>query len=229
MLTITTEALDALERTSAWQRWQSGPVGLPGRSAHDIYEGFIGAQAGTPEELVKLLEDKNMGGGVPVSVAKALARLAPRTSAPPRPGAIDDAVLDQVAAELDLYVYLLVDPRTGVPFYVGKGRGLRYAAHGLEASEIDGESADEQSRKLAKIDELRSQGLEHEVWILRYGLSSSEYTAVEAAAIDLLMSFPVSPVRQDESRIPRQPRAAHQQATRGGARARCEAPRVHCR
>ena len=31
-------------------------------------------------------------------------------------------VHQQVADELGLYVYMLVDPRTGVPFYVGKGR-----------------------------------------------------------------------------------------------------------
>ncbi|MFZ2503291.1 MAG: hypothetical protein WAW88_11525 [Nocardioides sp.] len=107
--------------------------------------------------------------------------------------AVDSAVLDQVAAELGLYVYLLIDPRDGVPFYVGKGRGLRYAAHGLEATDVADVEHVEQSRKLARINELRQAGLEHEIWILRYGLTSAEYTAVEAAAIDLLMSFPVTP------------------------------------
>lgn len=201
VLTITTEALDALEESLAWKRWQSSPAGLPDCSAHDIYRSFVGAQGETPEELVIVLGADNMGGGVPVTVAKALARLATRTTSP-RAGAVDERVLDQVAAELGLYVYLLVDPITARPFYVGKGRGLRYAAHGLEAAQIDGETSDEESRKHRKINELRAQGLEHEVWILRYGLSSTEYTAVEAAAIDLLMSFPITSLGAGEARIP---------------------------
>ena len=190
VLTVTSEALDALEKSSAWRRWQSSPSGLPDRSAHDIYKSFLGAQAESPEGLVMVLAANNMGGGVPVAVAKALARLATRTSGPVS-GRIDEHVLNQVADELGLYVYLLVDPRTARPFYVGKGRGLRYAAHGL-AAQIGEETREEESRKHEVINHLRAQGLEHEIWILRYGLSTTEYTAVEAAAIDLLMSFPIT-------------------------------------
>lgn len=125
--------------------------------------------------------------------------MASLTTGHPQP---DPAVLDQVARELDRYVYMLVDPETGVPFYVGKGRGLRFGAHGLEAAEVVDASDAEVSRKHAKINELRGRGLEHEIWVLRYGLTESEYTAVEAAAIDLLMTFPVVPVRSDEPRLP---------------------------
>ncbi len=32
------------------------------------------------------------------------------------------------------YVYLLVDPRNGEVFYVGKGTGARPLAHGVEAA-----------------------------------------------------------------------------------------------
>jgi hypothetical protein len=206
VFTITSEALDALEATPAWKRWNDGPNGL-GRSARDLYASFVGASADSHEELVRILGADNLGGGVPVSVAKALARLSPWIDESRAP--VDPAILDQVAAELGLYVYLLVDPRDGVPFYVGKGRGLRYAAHGLEANDVDGVEGAEQSRKHTRINELRRQGLEHEIWILRYGLTAGEYTAVEAAAIDLLLTFPVTP---DGTR-PRLPLAMQGQLT----------------
>jgi hypothetical protein len=198
MFTITREALGALEATPAWKRWNDGPNGL-GRSAQDVYASFVGAQAESHEELVRILGADNLGGGVPVAVAKALSRLSPWIDEP-QP-AVDSTVLDQVAAELGLYVYLLVDPHDGVPFYVGKGRGLRYAAHGLEANDVAAVGDVEQSRKHTRISELRQQGLEHEIWILRYGLTAGEYTAVEAAAIDLLMTFPVTP-GEDGQRLP---------------------------
>ena len=87
-------------------------------------------------------------------------------------------VLDQVSSELQAYVYMLVDPETRIPFYIGKGQGLRHAAHVAEAINPSGESAGDESRKLGKISELLGKGLEPEVWILRYGLKPSEYTAV---------------------------------------------------
>ena len=43
---------------------------------------------------------------------------------------ISPDVLRQVADELGHYVYALVDPRDGIPFYIGKGTGDRFAAHG---------------------------------------------------------------------------------------------------
>ncbi|WP_052492369.1 GIY-YIG nuclease family protein [Leucobacter komagatae] len=106
---------------------------------------------------------------------------------------INSAVLEQVSAELQAYVYVLVDPADGVPFYVGKGQRMRHAAHLAEALIPIGEDDEEgvRSRKLARIDAILARGEEPEVWILRYGLRASEYTAVEAAAIDLLMSFPI--------------------------------------
>lgn len=115
---------------------------------------------------------------------------------------IDQSVLDQVSNELQAYVYLLVDPNNGVPFYVGKGRGIRHAAHLAEALIPVNDDAGERSRKLAKIDEILRAGEEPEVWILRYNLSSNEYTAVEAAAIDLLMSFSIFPLDAKKTSTP---------------------------
>jgi hypothetical protein len=124
---------------------------------------------------------------------------------------IDSAVLENVSDELQAYVYMLVDPDTGVPFYVGKGHRLRHEAHvaGVRASMAGAlnpveESPEEESGKVAKIKDIlnRDTGSEPEVWIIRYGLQKAEYTAAEAALIDLLMTFPVVPRRGSEARTP---------------------------
>jgi hypothetical protein len=116
---------------------------------------------------------------------------------------LSHGVLQQVSDELQAYVYMLVDPETGIPFYVGKGHGLRYSEHLATALQpVNEEEAEERSRKLAAIDRILATGLEPEVWILRYGLKSSEYTAVEAASIDLLMTFPVHPRQEGEAWTP---------------------------
>lgn len=108
---------------------------------------------------------------------------------------IESRVLAQVAEYLGNYVYLLLDPRTRTPFYVGKGTGTRAAQHGLDAAALSSageERPGEHSRKIAKITEIRQSGFEPEIWILRHGMGV-EYTQVEAAAIDLLSSFLVQP------------------------------------
>lgn len=121
---------------------------------------------------------------------------------------ISPKVRRQVADELGLYVYMLVDPRTGVPFYVGKGRGERFAAHGYEAMFTsnppdDDVSKSEGNKKVERIREIRRAGVEPQIWILRHGMrSNAEYTAVEAATIDLLRSFPVRPKTSTELRLP---------------------------
>lgn len=117
---------------------------------------------------------------------------------------MDDEILKQVADELRLYVYMLVDPRTGVPFYVGKGQGTRFAEHGWDAmlSELDTEVEDVRA-KTARIRDIRSAGFEPDVWIVRHGMKSkTEYTSVEAACIDLLQSMPIQPKDADAPRIP---------------------------
>jgi uncharacterized protein len=63
-------------------------------------------------------------------------------------------------------------------------------AHGLEAVDASGDS---DRKKIERIKAIRAAGLEHEIWIVRYGMSTAEYTAVEAAVIDTLGSFPVVP------------------------------------
>lgn len=102
----------------------------------------------------------------------------------------DENLIAQVSAELGRYVYLLLDPRTSVPFYAGKGQGIRFLQHGRAVPE---NLALEEGRKARAIRDIRNAGLEPEIWIVRYALSAAEYTSVEGALIDLLQSFPVTP------------------------------------
>ncbi len=83
-----------------------------------------------------------------------------------------------VAEHLGHYVYLYIDPVTGRPFYVGKGKGARVLAH----MNVTGES-----RKAQRIAELKSRKLVPRLEILAHGLPSEEVAfRIEAAVIDLL-------------------------------------------
>lgn len=61
------------------------------------------------------------------------------------------------------YVYLYVDPRNDLPFYVGKGKNTRAYSHLSETVETT-----ENKRKFYRIQSIRKQGLEPEVKILKY-------------------------------------------------------------
>ncbi|MGH3570375.1 MAG: hypothetical protein ACRDUW_00850 [Pseudonocardiaceae bacterium] len=117
----------------------------------------------------------------------------------------DPRIVRQVAEQLGNYVYVLVDPRDSMPFYIGKGIGVRMLQHGIDAAQLSApgsEDNDETSRKIARINIIRATGAEPVIWVLRYSMGT-EYTAVEAAAIDLLMSFPVQPAfSPDATRVP---------------------------
>ncbi|HYC90467.1 MAG TPA: hypothetical protein VEO54_14720 [Thermoanaerobaculia bacterium] len=83
----------------------------------------------------------------------------------------------EVAHRLGYYVYLYTDPRTEQPFYFGKGQGERALSHLSEEAE---------SRKCARIAELRAEGKEPRVDILAHGLHDEETAfRIEAAVIDL--------------------------------------------
>lgn len=79
--------------------------------------------------------------------------------------------------KLGYYVYLYSDPRNDRPFYVGKGRGNRAFAHLNDASV---------SAKVARIKEIRAEGIEPRIEILAFGLDEVTAFKVEAAAIDLI-------------------------------------------
>jgi hypothetical protein len=83
-----------------------------------------------------------------------------------------------VAHRLGFYVYLYVDPRSGQPFYVGKGQGQRVLAH----LSVSGES-----RKAKVLAELSQPGLTPRLEVLAHALPSEETALrIEAAVIDLL-------------------------------------------
>lgn len=87
------------------------------------------------------------------------------------------------------YVYLLVDPSTGRPFYVGKGRGERFASHGIEAAVLSASATTEaeQRRKVARIQAIRATGREPRIEFARIRIPNErEAFLVEAALIDVL-------------------------------------------
>lgn len=91
----------------------------------------------------------------------------------------------EVAAQLQSYVYRLVDPRNGLTFYVGKGTGDRIFYHIKCAIEISSDcDEDENDLKYQQIKEIKAAGLEVIHLIHRWGLSDDEALEVEAALID---------------------------------------------
>jgi hypothetical protein len=79
----------------------------------------------------------------------------------------------EVAHRLGYYVYLYVDPRSGLPFYVGKGQEQRVLAH----LSVVGES-----RKAKVLAELSQLGMSPRLDILAHALPSEE-TALRIEAI----------------------------------------------
>jgi hypothetical protein len=83
----------------------------------------------------------------------------------------------KVQEHLKYYVYMYSDPRTGVPFYVGKGKGNRIFSHFKDGR---------QTKKTQMLEELRQLGLQPVLEVVKYGLSEKEALLVESATIDVL-------------------------------------------
>lgn len=81
---------------------------------------------------------------------------------------------------LKFYVYILVDPETKMPFYVGKGQNNRVFAH-IESILPD---QDSESLKYETIKRIQNKGMEVEHLIVRHGLDESTAFELEAALID---------------------------------------------
>lgn len=87
------------------------------------------------------------------------------------------------------YVYLLSDPDTQEAFYVGKGAGDRFRAHGWEAHTLsDAASEEEAHAKVERIREIRKRGSEPRIEFARRCIATEdEAYLVEAALIDVLL------------------------------------------
>ena len=84
-----------------------------------------------------------------------------------------------VADKLKHYVYRLIDPRSGVTFYVGKGQGNRVFAHIHEQLKED-----DPNLKLTRIHDIHLSGFEVSHVIHRHGMDEKTAFQVEAAVMD---------------------------------------------
>jgi|RhiMetdeSRZDD1v2_1073273.scaffolds.fasta_scaffold164997_2 uncharacterized protein len=99
-----------------------------------------------------------------------------------------------VASKLRYYVYVLIDPRTRRPFYVGKGHRRRV---------LDHFSSQQRSRRARIINSLKRRNLSPSIDILTHGLAD-ESTAyrIESAVIDTLSRDGLAnKVRGKQSRV----------------------------
>lgn len=101
------------------------------------------------------------------------------------------AMLAEVKGQ-EYYVYLLVDPRTNQPFYIGKGKGNRVFAHKQAAltrlKEMDALAEDEtkQTLKIQTINEILAADLTVSSYIVSYGLTQAQAFASENALINYI-------------------------------------------
>ncbi|MBI3669442.1 MAG: hypothetical protein HY237_06665 [Acidobacteria bacterium] len=88
-----------------------------------------------------------------------------------------------VSDKLKCYVYRLIDPRSGITFYVGRGRGNRLFSHAA-GDEKPSRSEDAESLKIRMIREIRNDGFQVQHVIHRHGMNEESAKEVEAALID---------------------------------------------
>ena len=89
----------------------------------------------------------------------------------------------EVIAQLNYYVYMLIDPRNGRPFYVGKGKGNRIFDH---VEGMPSKASESDSEKIQRIIEISHRGQRPIHVIHRHGMTEEEAEEVEAALIDYL-------------------------------------------
>jgi hypothetical protein len=107
----------------------------------------------------------------------------------------------EVTAQLKFYVYRLIDPRNGVTFYVGKGKGNRVFAHvagaldNFNGEDYSTEDDDESSDKIKLIRQIHADGLQVIHVIQRWGMTEDQAFEVEGALIDAYMNDELSNIQ----------------------------------
>ena len=86
---------------------------------------------------------------------------------------------------LKYYVYLLIDPKTDEPFYVGKGVGNRVFHHVNNPLETD-----IVNNKYEEINRIKSEGNKVKHLIVRHGLTEKNAFEIESALIDTFKFIP---------------------------------------
>ena len=92
---------------------------------------------------------------------------------------------EKTIQELKSYVYLLINPDTKTPFYVGKGIGNRVFDHLMDAK--DGKVGTD---KLDHIQSILKKHKSVEHIIVRHGLNEKTAFQIEAALIDVFRFLP---------------------------------------
>jgi hypothetical protein len=87
----------------------------------------------------------------------------------------------EVIEQIGYYVYILSDPDTNKPFYVGKGKGNRLFAH-----VNDSLNEPTENDKLQQIRDIIARGQDVKFEVLRHGMTEAEAFEVEAAIIDYI-------------------------------------------
>ncbi len=186
MDTAPAAATEALDRALLGNRPSIGVPSIPGRAAHTTEP--------VPVPSIPLPARPAPPPAEPAPLAAVPA--SPEVAAP---GSSEEETFPPgVRAKLRSYVYLLVDPRTGRPFYVGRGRddrcfdhvrAARAARAGVGPGDKRGSGGSDDPGDYPVLDRIRqveASGRKVRIEVLRHGLDPDEALTLEAAAHDLL-------------------------------------------
>lgn len=154
-------------------------------STKDIMRKHLGDHAGKPaRDTLANIRDYNMGGGIPYDTLTALCAELDALDFPLEDWTDIQRRFDQkVKDNLKCYVYMLINPITNKPFYIGKGTNNRVFQH-IEGAAVA--RVNPESMKYQEILDIQAQGLHPDHIIIQHGLDDDTALAVESALIDTL-------------------------------------------